>query len=64
MNLGENVTIVLKNGDSYEAPIANLESIKRLVDYKDIIYPGFEFEESEPGDGEKRKAGRPKSKTN
>jgi hypothetical protein len=40
-----NVIIVKKNGESYESPIENLEIIKRLVEYQDIIYPDYATEE-------------------
>lgn len=45
-----NVIIVKKNGEQYETPIGNLENVKRLVEYKDIIFPDHE-EQSEEGEG-------------
>lgn len=40
------VQIVRENGEIYETPIENLENVKRLIKYTDIIYP-VEIEERE-----------------
>lgn len=37
-----NVIIVKTNGERYETPESNLENVKRLIKYTDIIYPGEE----------------------
>jgi hypothetical protein len=37
-----NVIIVKTNGERYETPVSNLENVRRLVKYSDIIYPGEE----------------------
>lgn len=34
-----NVKIVKTNGEIYETPLSNLENVKRLIKYTDIIYP-------------------------
>jgi hypothetical protein len=39
------VKIVKVDGEVYETPISNLENVKRLIKYTDIIYPGEEEEE-------------------
>jgi hypothetical protein len=41
--------IVKENGEQFETPLANLENVKRLIKYTDIIYPG-EVDEMEEGE--------------
>lgn len=42
--MSENAIIILENGEQYETPLSNLENVKRLIKYTDIIYPGEESE--------------------
>jgi hypothetical protein len=42
--MSENAIIIKENGEQYETPLVNLENVKRLIKYTDIIYPGEKSE--------------------
>jgi hypothetical protein len=55
------IKIVKENGEIYETPIENLETVRRLIKIKDIIYPDHMIEKYEEEEVIEEKA--PKAKT-